>query len=316
MAGVYQRNGQQGGISQAPRDQDAVWTGSSRLIDRIERVDLRVQDVDRALGFYRDVVGLEVAERGTTRAALGSPGGPVILTLDSAGVSAPAVRLATGLFHMAIRFPDRASLGDALARLTEAGLEIGGGDHAVSEALYVDDPDGNGVELYRDRPRAEWPAPAPGVRVPMTTGRVDFEGVLDAGRRLDAVGERAPAATDVGHVHFKVSDHRATRAFYVDVLGLDLVADLETAGFFSSGGYHHHVAGNTWQSLGALPAPPGHAGLERVVFGAAERAELDALGARLEAAGRALGDSEGSGGSGEELVVHDPDGIELRFTLL
>ena len=303
MDAVHQ-NGQ-GQVSQAPA---VVWTGTSRLIDRIERVDLRVQDVDRALGFYQGVVGLEVAERGPASASLAPPGGPVILTVDSTGVTAPAPRAATGLFHTAIRFPDRSSLGDALARLAQARLEIGGGDHAVSEALYIDDPDGNGVELYRDRPRTEWPAPTQDARVPMTTERVDFEGLLDAGRGLDAVGDEAPAATDIGHVHFKVSDHRATRAFYADVLGLDLVADLGSAGFYSSGGYHHHVAGNTWQSLGALPAPPTRAGLERVVFRVTDRGELDALRARLEAAGRAFG------GSGEEVVVHDPDGIELRFT--
>jgi catechol 2,3-dioxygenase len=284
-----------------------MWRGSSTLIDRIERVDLRVQDLDAALGFYRDIVGLEVVERNGTRVFLGHVGAPAMLMLDSAGVTAPAIRRSTGLFHTAIRFPDRSSLGDALARLAEAGLQIGGGDHAVSEALYIDDPDGNGVELYRDRPRAEWPRPVPGARIPMTTEAVDFEGLLASGRGPDAVGERAPAGTDIGHVHMKVSDHRATRTFYGDVLGLDVVADLGSAGFFSSGGYHHHVGANTWESLGASPSPPSHAGLDRVVFGVTDRSELDAVQERLERAGHVVERS------GDELVVWDPDGIELRF---
>ena len=299
---------QQSGIPETP---SGVWTGSSRLIDRIERVDLRVRDIEAALRFYRDAVGFDVVAREQAYAALASPGGSVILTLDSAGVTAPAVRRATGLFHTAIRFPDRASLGDALARLANAGLEVGGGDHAVSEALYVDDPAGNGVELYRDRPRADWPEPVPGARIPMTTGRVDFDGLLAAGRGLDAVGEPAPAATDIGHVHLRVSDHKATRAFYEGVLGLDLVADLGSAGFFSSGGYHHHVGANTWESLGAPPAPASSAGLERVVFAVGSRAELDTLRSRLEsAAGRMQGSFESEQ---DRLVVRDPDGIELRF---
>jgi catechol 2,3-dioxygenase len=141
----------------------------------------------------------------------------------------------------------------------------------------------------------------------MTTEQVDFDGLLGAGRGLDAVGEPAPAATDVGHVHLRVSDHQATRVFYAQVLGLDLVADMGSAGFFSSGGYHHHVGANTWESLGASPAPASSAGLERVVFAVGSRAELEGLRSRLESAGRAFGRED------DGLVVRDPDGIELRF---
>jgi catechol 2,3-dioxygenase len=289
------------------QEQAPGWTPKSALIDRIERVDLRVQDVGRAVRFYSDVVGLKVSRQDKTHAALGTPDGRVILTLDSSGVTGRAVRRATGLFHTAIRFPDQPALGDALARLADAGLQIGGGDHAVSEALYVDDPDGNGVELYRDRPREAWPRPAPGARVPMTTEAVDFDTLLAAGRGLDAVAEPAPAGTDVGHVHLRVSDHSATRAFYADLLGLDVVADLGSAGFYSSGGYHHHIGANTWESLGAGPSPRTLAGLDRVVFAASSRAELDAVRVRLEEAGHAVD------GSADELVVRDPDAIELRF---
>ncbi|MGH2719987.1 MAG: VOC family protein [Actinomycetota bacterium] len=293
--------------------QDAAagqWTGTSTLIDHIQRVDLRVQDVDRSLRFYRGVVGLEVAEQDGGHAVVRAPGGPVLLTLDSTGVTRPAVRRATGLFHTAIRFPDRPSLADALARLADAGLQIGGGDHAVSEALYIDDPDGNGVELYRDRPRAEWPGPVLGARIPMTTEAVDFAGLYAEGRAGDAVGDRAPEGTDIGHVHLRVSSHAATRAFYADALGLDVIADIGSAGFYSSGGYHHHIGANTWESLGAGPSPADRAGLARMVFAVRGEGELGALRERLAAAGADVPDSDG------EIVVRDPDGIELRFVLM
>ncbi|MGH2689126.1 MAG: VOC family protein [Actinomycetota bacterium] len=286
------------------------WTGTSTVIDHIERVDLRVQDVDRSLRFYRGVVGLEVAEQDGTHAVLRAAGGPAILTLDSTGVTGPALRRATGLFHTAIRFPDRPSLADALARLADAGLHIGGGDHAVSEALYIDDPDGNGVELYRDRPRDQWPAPVPGARIPMTTEAVDFNGLFAEGRGTDAVRDRAPEGTDIGHVHLRVSSHAATRAFYADVLGLDVVADMGSAGFYSSGGYHHHIGANTWESLGARPSPTDRAGLVRVVFAVRAAGELQALRERLAASGAEVS------GSDAEVVVADPDGIELRFVLM
>jgi catechol 2,3-dioxygenase len=298
-------------MSTTSQETDAgQWTGTSTLIGHIERVDLRVQDVESSLRFYRGVVGLEVAEQDGTQAVLSAPGGPAMLTLDSAGVSGPALRRATGLFHTAIRFPDRPSLADALARLADAGLQVGGGDHAVSEALYIDDPDGNGVELYRDRPRAEWPGPALGARIPMTTEAVDFAGLYAEGRATDAVGDRAPEGTDIGHVHLRVSSHAATRAFYADVLGLDVVADMGSAGFYSSGGYHHHIGANTWESLGAGPTPADRAGLARVVFAVRSAAKLEALRERLVAAGADVS------GTDAELVVRDPDRIELRFVLM
>ena len=280
----------------------------SKLIDRIERVDLRVADVERSLSFYRDVVGLEVAENDGIRASLRSPGGPIFLTLDSTGVTAPADPRATGLFHHAIRFPTRASLGDALARLVEAGLDVGAGDHIVSEALYIDDPDGNGVELYWDRPSESWPPPSGDMLVPMATLPVDLQGLLAEGRGRAAIGERAARGTDMGHVHLQVGDIEATIAFYSGVLGLDLTAQLGgSSGFFSSNGYHHNIGTNTWRSRGGKPARADQAGLARVVFAVTDGGELDALRDRWAGEG-------GDASQGSEVIVSDPDGIELRFT--
>ncbi|HEX2295370.1 MAG TPA: VOC family protein [Actinomycetota bacterium] len=280
----------------------------SRLIERIERVDLRVRDVPAALRFYRDVVGLEVREESETRAALASPGGPAFLALDSSGVTRPADPRATGLFHIAIRFPARSALADALARLAASGIPVGAGDHAVSEALYVSDPDGNGVELYWDRPADEWPAPVPGMIVPMVTLPVDLQGLLAGGRGGDAVGEPAAPGTDMGHVHLQVSDVDATARFYTQEIGLDLTARMGAeAAFLSSNGYHHHLGANTWRSRGGSPAGRDRAGLERIVF-ATGPDRLETLRLRLREHGR-----EVSGDEDRSVVVRDPDGIELRF---
>lgn len=282
---------------------------NSHLISSIGRVDLRVQDIDRALTFHRDVVGLEVSSRSDTTATLRSPGGEDFLTLESSGVTAPADPTATGLFHTAFRFPTRASLGDALARLVAADLAVGAGDHLVSEALYIDDPDGNGVELYWDRPVEQWPPPTDDMMVPMATLAVDMHGLLEEGNGRAAVGEPAPAGTDVGHVHLQVADVAATTDFYSDVLGLDVTARLgSSAGFFSSNGYHHNIGANTWRSRGSEPAGPERAGLARVVFKVEDPDELEGLKQRLgDAASSVAGTSEGS------VVVTDPSGIELQF---
>ena len=278
----------------------------STLIDHIVRVDLRVRDVDQSLGFYRDVVGLKEQGRSGTRVDLGAPDGTAFLSLDSEGVDAPADPRAAGLFHIAIRFPTRAALGDALARLAGAGYEIGAGDHAVSEALYIDDPDGNGVELYYDRPAEQWPRPTADMIVPMITAPVDLQGLVAAGSGSSAIARPAAPGTDMGHVHLQVGDLDRSARFYADDIGLDLTGRLgDQAAFFSSQGYHHHIGANTWRSRNASPSPRNRAGLTRVVFAVADRDELEAL--RLRIGDRAHPDRESG------VVVEDPDGIELRF---
>ena len=290
-----------------PKTDSQTWI-KSNLIDSVARVDLRVRSIDAAVAFYRDVVGLEVATREGDTAALRAPGGPVILRFDSNGVTAPADPRATGLFHTAFRFPTRATLGGALARVGRAGLELGAGDHLVSEALYVDDPDGNGVELYWDRPASEWPPPSEDARVPMATLPVDLDGLYRAG--LDEADDGAPEGTNVGHVHLQVSDVGQTSRFYVDVLGLDLTARLgRSAAFLSSKGYHHNIGANAWRSQGGKVASPDKAGLSRVVFGVSDRTELEQLADRLRA--------EGTDATiaADRITVADPDGIELQFEL-
>ena len=279
---------------------------TSRLIDRIDEVELRVQSIPAALDFYRDLVGLEVRDQSETRARLAAPGDAPMVTLTMEGVDAPAERRATGLFHTAIRYPDRRSLAEALARLVTAGSRIGAGDHGVSEALYIDDPDGNGVELYRDRPREQWPPPGPGERVVMYTQPVDLSNLLAEAGGVPAAN--APPGTQIGHIHLQVSDVPRTVDFYVDGLGLDLMARLGAeAAFMSSNGYHHHVGANTWNSRGRPPASPNHAGLNRVVIAVSDPDALERARDRLSGTDYPIESRDGHD------VVRDPDGIELRF---
>lgn len=283
---------------------DPARSGTSTVIDSIAAVELRVQSIPAAVAFYNDVVGLEVVEVHDDRAALGTPGGPIPLRLRSDGVEGPSEPTVTGLFHTAFLFPDRPSLGDALARLAAGGHSIGAGDHGVSEALYVDDPDGNGVELYRDRPVAQWPRTDDG-RVDMYTAPVDLDDLLAS--RSGEDGDAHASGPVVGHVHFRVSHVPDTVRFYVEGLGLDLMARMGAqAAFLSSGGYHHHIGANSWSSRGASPASPSRAGLDRVVLLAGSEKDVRDARARVEALGyEASGDGE--------LVLRDPDGIELRL---
>ena len=283
----------------------------STLIDSVARVDLRVRDIPTAVAFYTKVVGLETVDVEDRHATLRSPGGPVVLHLDSEGVTEPADPRATGLFHTAFRFPTRPALGQALERVIRAELEVGAGDHLVSEALYIDDPDGNGVELYWDRPVEEWPAPSGDALIPMATLPVDLEDLYEA--RNDDAGEteQAPPGTDVGHVHLQVSDIGETSRFYVEILGLDLTARIAgSAAFLSSKGYHHNIGTNTWRSLGGKPATDDRAGLQRVVFGVSEAGELEQLAERLDVESWDATTTDGV------VTLLDPSGIELQFRLL
>lgn len=274
----------------------------------VASVTLRSGDLEAAARFYGDIVGLTAVRGGAPPGglALGARGGPALVRVEPAVPGTPAPPRATGLFHTAVRFPTRAELAAALRRVAEGGVRLSGAsDHGVSEALYLDDLEGNGVELYWDRPREVWPRDATG-RVEMFTAPLDLGDLL--AQLVDAGDGVAPAETDIGHVHLKVSELGRSMRFYLEDVGFEEQAWLGgSAGFVSAGGYHHHVGMNTWQSRGSGPAPPGSAGLERVAFALPSGDALDALEARLQDAGLT------STRDGAALAVEDPDGIALVF---
>jgi catechol 2,3-dioxygenase len=264
---------------------------------RVRRVALRVAALDDVTEFYRSVVGLTVLDRTPTTATLGAGGKP-LLDLSAAPDAPPRRGSGAGLYHVAFRVPSRAALGDALARVRDEWRLDGASDHRVSEALYLSDPEGNGVEVYRDRPRAEWPETDDG-RVAMTTDPLDLDGVAAAA----AGATRAPSDTDVGHVHLEVSSLDAFRSFYVSALGFAVRAAVPGAVFVAAGGYHHHVGANTWRGR---TTPAEGRGLSWVEVTVPTAEALDAVRGRL--ADRGVAVAERATG----LAVEDPDGVEVR----
>ena len=225
-------------------------------------VRLTVGDLDRARDFYRDAIGLTELEpsEGSIRMGTADPSEPPVVELVGDPDSPPRPRGTSGLFHLAILVPTRPDLARTLQRVAEAGWRLSGAsDHLVSEALYTSDPEGNGIELYRDRPRDEWPV-RDGV-LQMDTLPLDLDGVLGELRPEDGDAPM-PAGTRIGHVHLNVGDLTAAEAFYSGALGFDVtVRGYPGALFVSAGGYHHHLGLNTWAGEGAPPPPPGSRGL-------------------------------------------------------
>ena len=243
----------------------------------IGRVRLRVADADRVRSYYEHTIGLSA-----DGLSLGVDGTPLIELIDDPDAPA-APPGSTGLFHLAILVPDRPSLAVAIQRVVESGERFtGASDHFVSEALYLRDPEGNGIEIYRDRPRSEWEY-GPGGELKMGTVALDLNSVLSEMPEGDDAG--MPDDTRIGHVHLHVADLGPAESFYAGDLGLDVtVRGYPGALFLSRDGYHHHIGLNTWQGEGAPPPPPGSRGLEDFELflpGASESVVVDPSGNRV-----------------------------------
>lgn len=247
-------------------------------------VSLTVGDLERSLGFYRDLVGLRELSRSGGDVTLGAGSRAVVRLIEERGAR-PAPRRATGLFHTAILFPDRAALARVVRHIAEARYPFtGASDHLVSEAFYLDDPDAHGVELYRDRPRSEWPRD--GDTIQMATLPLDVDGLL-AEDESEFTG--APEGTCVGHVHLKTDDVANAERFFTNVVGMSITARYaESASFFSADGYHHHFAANIWASRGAGPSPDGTARLVEYVIDVPDADAVAAFASRAEHAGIAV----------------------------
>jgi len=267
-------------------------------------VTIRVADIERSLRFYQEILGFQPAAGGNGFAALGAGGPPVVLLKQVPG--ARAMRRSSGLYHFAILVPSRPALGQALRRLAEAEIGIGEADHLVSEALYLSDPDGNGMEIYRDRPRSEWKWSNGSVQ--MATEPLNLEGLLKEGDSDPSASRLFPEGTRIGHVHLQVADVEQAVAFYHGAVGFDVTAAWQGAAFLSAGGYHHHLGLNSWASRGAPAAPEGSTGLESFVIRVPDEEARAGIAQRLQSAGAAARMEDGI------LRARDPWNIEVRVT--
>jgi catechol 2,3-dioxygenase len=262
-------------------------------------VGLSVRDLGRSLDFYRSAIGLDLLDEGAGRADLGVGGRRLLAFEERRGAKRDFE--AAGLFHFALLLPSRAALGRQLRHLLEVEVPLtGASDHHVSEALYLDDPDGHGIELYRDRPRAGWIVDG---RIHLITERLDHEAVLAAGDASGRAWAGLDPGTVMGHVHLQTHDLPASRRYYVERLGFDVTHALPQATFMSIGGYHHHVAVNVWGRKRKPAAPnAGDISLLWYEIRVPQAARADLV--------QALPDARPADGM---LSATDPDGIPIHF---
>jgi catechol 2,3-dioxygenase len=257
---------------------------TGRLPDefRLGPAALRVSGADRALDFYVNKVGLTLRSRTDATAMLGTSDTD-LLRLDILPGISPRNYKESGLYHVAILVPDRPSLGAAIARLAANNVKLGAADHAVSEAIYLWDPDNNGIEIYRDRPRDEWNWT--GDQVQMNNSPLDFEGLLSQPDVEALARQPMKSGTRIGHIHLEVDDVAKAKSFYSEIVGFAPTAARPGALFMSAGGYHHHLAANVWESRNGPPPSPATAGISLMTFELSDNAAINALKDRLQAAG-------------------------------
>ena len=273
---------------------------------RLGAVHLRIADLARSIGFYESVLGMRVLGRGDGRATLGANGddGALVELHEQPGIRSAGRRARLGLFHFAILLPDRAALGRFVRHLADVGVQPGAGDHLVSEAFYLQDPDGLGIEVYADRPRSTWRRV--GRELMIATDPVDINGLLRAGGDTPWTG--MPAGTVMGHVHLHVGSIEQAAAFFSEALGFDRMTwSYPGALFLGAGGYHHHLGTNTWAGPGAQSTRPDEAGLLEWTIELPDAASSDAASASLAAAGHDVR-REGS-----DVLISDPWGTAIRL---
>ena len=270
-------------------------------------VTLTVADLARSIDYYENAIGLTVSARENGTARLGVPGADLLVLEEQPGAR-PGRGTNTGLFHFAVLLPERRHLGAWLAHAAGSGVHLtGASDHFVSEALYLRDPDGHGIEIYSDRPRETW-TQLPDGSLNIGTVALDLHEVMRANESGEPL-ERMPEGTVMGHIHLQVGHLEEACKFYEDLVGLDLMIEIPgQASFLSSGGYHHHLGINVWAGVGAPPAPPEQARLTRAALEVESEDALLAIESRLADGGAEPVRDDG------RVLVEDPsrNPLELR----
>ncbi|WP_174615521.1 VOC family protein [Virgibacillus ihumii] len=270
----------------------------------VGEVNINVTDLDRSIEFYQSIIGFKVLDQTARKAVLTADGMTSLLTLEQPENVLPKEARKAGLYHFAILLPTRADLSAFLRHIASNGIRIGAADHYVSEALYLSDPDGNGIEVYHDRPAVEWTWT--GDQVSMATEQLDAEGLLAESEKEWA---GLPGETVMGHIHLHVADLEEAKTFYKDGLGFQVVTNYPGALFTSTNDYHHHIGLNVWNGRGAPAPSENSAGLNwyTLVFpdqGAREKAAI-----RLEKGGASVEKES------DKYITKDPSGTTIHLVL-
>lgn len=274
----------------------------------IYSVDLNVNDLDAMTTYYKDKIGLSMLEESDNHASLGiKANSQVLVNLIKTDNGEPQIKKA-GLFHTAFLVPERKDLGNILFALLQREVPIeGASDHGYSEALYMTDPEGNGIEIYRDKPREEWDIQDDGT-IKGVTEQMDAEGVLAS--RDDHPVDLFPEGTTIGHVHLSVSDLDESQKFYIDVLGMSLKYEFgPQARFIAAGGYHHHIGMNIWMGSNLPKREQYDLGLTRFTLNVSTSEQLSALRDNLKAHSVPVEDEAET-----FVTVMDPNGIRVTVT--
>ncbi len=266
----------------------------------IGHVALNVRDMASMTAFYRDSIGLDVLASDAYQAQLGKDGAAFLHLHAMSDAAAPSPRT-PGLFHTAFLVPTRADLGRWLAHAAQTGVRLeGASDHIVSEALYLSDPEGNGIEIYADRPRSEWRRE--GGQIVMDTLPLDLQALLAEGTRQPGPWQGLASGSRIGHIHLKVGDAGAAEAFYADTLGFTPTYRRNGASWLGAGGYHHHIAANHWASRGSAATDGAALGLRTFGITVTDQASWEAL-ARQHASMEA-----------GQILLADPSDIQIVIT--
>ena len=245
-------------------------------------VTIAVSSLQRSLRYYQEGLGFSIKEQKEGIVLLGAETGLPILALVEQRNAVPQPARSTGLYHFAVLLPTRKDLGRFLAHLVESRTPLDGvGDHLVSEALYLSDPDGNGIEVYHDRPRSTWKWQ--NGQVEMASDPIDLEGLIAEGRQDTSAWTGLAAHTTLGHMHLRVGNIAKGIEFYHNLLGFDIIAQMPSALFVSAGGYHHHIGMNIWQSRNAPQPPENAVGLRFFTIRLPDAPALAQVVARLQA---------------------------------
>lgn len=269
----------------------------------VRDVAIKVQDLTRSLAYYQQVIGLKVLNQTERQAILTADGHTPLVILEQPEGVVPRIRRATGLYHFALLLPSRADLAVFMRHLLEMRIPVGEADHYVSEAIYLNDPDGNGIEVYRDRSFEEW-SWSDG-HVVMATEPLDWPEIL---AESDAPWRGLPSGTIMGHIHLHVANLPEAIQFYRDGLGFEIVSYYPQAAFLSTERYHHHIAVNTWQGVGAERSPANAVGLKSYTIAYPTAEHRDAIVQRLKQMGYDVRQEENA------MITFDPSGNAIRLS--